>query len=319
MHKNMKILSKKSRFKISFAFIVSFVLIISGCSSVNKNTETGTSILWEVRPKSDTSKVAYLLGSIHLAVRDLYPLNSVIMDSWNNSNALAVEINILDLDPSSLMNSTKLINKLFSFTEKLSDKLPADLYDKVKSTLSNNGIPENVINYLTPLGAAIILSLGDASNLILNKDSNSVDGIDMYFLKKAKEESKPIYEVETLDIQISALETLNENIIPYLQSLVDGTDNNESDINKLFMAWKTGDVKMIERMVNSSFSSDKALNDKLVSALLYDRNIGMTSKIEEYLSNEETYFVVLGAGHYVGERSIIGILQKSGKYHIKRL
>jgi uncharacterized protein YbaP (TraB family) len=309
---------KKIKNKISFIMFLTFIM--SGCGSVSNKTELPTSILWEVRPKSDTSKVAYLLGSIHIAPPELYPLNSVIMDAWNKSNALAVEINILDFNATSIMSDVSLITRFISLTNKLSDKLPDSLYVKVKNILIKNGIPEETIDNFTPLGASILLQLGDVSSLLFNKDSNSVEGIDMYFLKKAKAEDKPIYEIESISIQIKALETLNENIIPYLQTLVDELDNSkDSDINKLFTAWKNGDVKVIEEMMNAPFTADKEINERITNALLYNRNIDMTAKIEKYLLEKETYFVVLGAGHYVGNKSIVDILQKSGKYNIKRL
>ena len=300
---------------INFTILIAFIL--SGCTSTKPNKST--SILWEVSSKSDTSKVAYLLGSIHIAPPELYPLHTAIMDAWNKSNALAVEINILDVDVASLTQNMSLVLKLISLTEKLYNKLPPDLYVKVKNSLIKNGIPEDFIDGLTPLGASIILGLGDASQLILNKDENAVDGIDMYFLKKAKDEDKPIYELESINIQIAAFEALNENIVSYLQTLLDDLDNSDTDINKLFDAWKNGDVNTIESLINTPFSSDKAINEKLKNVLLYNRNIDMATKIEEYLTQRGTYFIVIGAGHYVGNKSIIDILQKTGKYNIKRL
>jgi uncharacterized protein YbaP (TraB family) len=303
-------------------FIITFIITSYAYVDVLANTQSNnsTSILWEVKSKSDTSKVAYLLGSIHIAIPELYPLNPVIMDAWNKCNVLAVELNILDIKTSDMFGTLSLVGKLISFEEKLYDKLPADLYLKVKNALIKNGISEEMIDVFTPLAVVIMLELGDASNLVFNKDSTSVDGIDMYFLKWAKMENKPIYEVESISTQIAALETLNENIIPYLQSKIDGLDDDSNtDINKLFNAWKNGDVKTIENMINIPPTSDKKLNEKIMNALLYDRNINMANKIEKYLTQKETYFIVLGAGHYVGMKSIIDILQKTGNYYIKRL
>ena len=310
----MKTLNKKIKMTMLLVFIG------LGLGSINTLSDEPTSILWEVRSKSDTSKVAYLLGSIHIAPPELYPLNSIIMNAWNNSNALAVEINVLELNASSLMGNLSFVFKIINFTESIRDKLPPDLYEKVKNALLNNGIPEELIDTFTPLGASVLLQLGDASPLIFNREADSVVmGIDMYFLTLAKTENKRIFEVESLATQIAALETLSENVIPLLESLVDETNNTDADINKLFTAWKNGDVQTIEEILNAPFTADEEVNEKIKNALLYDRNIDMAKAIEEYLMQGETYFVVLGAGHYIGNKSVIDILKKTGKYNIRRL
>jgi hypothetical protein len=44
----------------------------------------------------------------------------------------------------------------------------------------------------------------------------------------------------------------------------------------------------------------------------------MASKIEDFLRNRETYFVVVGAGHLVGSQGIIEILKGKG-YMVEQL
>ena len=45
----------------------------------------------------------------------------------------------------------------------------------------------------------------------------------------------------------------------------------------------------------------------------------MTKKIEEYLTAKRTYFVVVGAGHLVGDKGIIELLKAKKKYKIDQL
>jgi uncharacterized protein YbaP (TraB family) len=44
----------------------------------------------------------------------------------------------------------------------------------------------------------------------------------------------------------------------------------------------------------------------------------MVSKIEDYLRTGETHFVVVGAGHLLGEKGIINLLRQKG-YQIEQL
>jgi hypothetical protein len=52
--------------------------------------------------------------------------------------------------------------------------------------------------------------------------------------------------------------------------------------------------------------------------LILERNKSMASKIEEFLRTKETYFVIVGAGHLVGNQGIIEILKGKG-YHVEQL
>ena len=46
--------------------------------------------------------------------------------------------------------------------------------------------------------------------------------------------------------------------------------------------------------------------------LMDDRNVGMANKIKQYLDSSGTYFVLIGAAHYVGENNIIELLHQAG-------
>ena len=46
--------------------------------------------------------------------------------------------------------------------------------------------------------------------------------------------------------------------------------------------------------------------------LMDERNVGMAEKIDAYLQTSGTYFVLIGAAHYIGESSIINLLERKG-------
>ncbi len=320
--------------KYNFKLLTLLTFIALGCSSVYDQSKK-SSLLWEVKLKSNPSKVAYLLGSIHIATPDLYPLNPVIMECWNKSDALAVEINIVDFDASSLVrNMSDFLPKVVDLTGgKLSNKLPPELYEKVKEKLLGSEvmpgmtITEAVLDMFTPLGIAAILQLNDLGKYLALAEYNEVDGIDKHFLKLATEKNKPIHEVESIGLQMEILftmfETLADDINSYIEGVLDNTNDTDVglEFDKLLAAWKNGDVDAIDKMMNTSDMPNVSNEQykKIMDHLLYNRNVNMAKKIEEYLTNTGTYFIVIGAGHYVGKKSIIDILQQTGKYNIKRL
>jgi uncharacterized protein YbaP (TraB family) len=210
----MKIMKSKFFLIVALAFIV---VVFSSCAYLKQtNKSQENTLLWEVRYKNDTSKVMYFLGSIHIGVKEMYPLNPIIMEAFDKSDVLGVEFDVENFDMSSL--GMDLMLKLISFTETLDTKLPSELYQKLKTKLLENEIPETVIDNLTPLGAALMLEVGSIMN-VLNSDDNIVDGIDKYFLQLANEQNKEIVEVESLNRQIQVLEEMNEFVVDYISAL----------------------------------------------------------------------------------------------------
>jgi uncharacterized protein YbaP (TraB family) len=82
----------------------------------------------------------------------------------------------------------------------------------------------------------------------------------------------------------------------------------KQELDKLVKAWSSGDKEGLESIVTRSVSEDKRLVP-IYEKLIYDRNRSMASKIEDYLKTKETYFVVVGAAHLVGNQGIIALLK----------
>ena len=84
----------------------------------------------------------------------------------------------------------------------------------------------------------------------------------------------------------------------------------------LFEAWKNGDTEKMEKLVADAFQDPelKAFQDQLI----YKRNISMAQQLETYMATPKKYFVVVGAGHLVGDRSILALLQEK-RYQIDQL
>ncbi len=82
-------------------------------------------------------------------------------------------------------------------------------------------------------------------------------------------------------------------------------------MDAFLQAWVSGDAKEVEKILTRSVAEDSRLNT-IYEVIIYNRNKTMASRIEDFLKIRETHFVIVGAGHLVGERGIIEILKKKG-------
>ena len=292
---------KKQAIKLSV--IVSLVVIfLIAVFTQDSLSQPKKSFLWKVQSKTNT---VYVLGSIHYLKKEMYPLDEKIEKAFDQSEILVVEADVANIRKEDIQ---KLMEGAF-YTENdiLQKHLSAETYGLVKKKLEELGASLEVANKYKPwfLG----LNLVSLEALKLGFDPNY--GVDRYFLEKAAERKK-ILELESLEYQFKLFSALSgKDQESFLLYIVKDIKVLEQELDKLVKAWTTGDEKGIESIMTRSIKEDKRLIP-IYEKLVVERNRKMVSKIEEYLKEKETFFVIVGAGHLVGNQGIIKLLKGKG-------
>jgi uncharacterized protein YbaP (TraB family) len=129
---------------------------------------------------------------------------------------------------------------------------------------------------------------------------------------------KRILELESLDYQINLLSNFNDRDQELFLLLALKDANTQSqEVKELLQAWISGDVNGLERIMTKSIEKDKRLSS-VYEILINDRNKNIASKIADFLKMKETYFVIVGAGHLVGNKGIVEILKAKG-YRVEQM
>lgn len=258
---------------------------------------------WKAEKNGNT---VYMLGSIHLGIEEFYPLNSKIMKAFNESQYLAVEADILNLNPLEFQQ-TVLEKAVYDDGSTIEDHISKELYKKLTDIFVSYGADMNEIKYLKPW----YLSMSLDSLKSTDPKYKAELGIDHYFLSKAG--NKKIIELEGAEFQINMLSGFSEDVqIKLLEDSLNA-DRTADGLAPLIKAWQTSDDAAIEKLLFTV--PDNSPEYKAYMTEMFDnRNIGMANKIEKYLtgSTKGTYFVVVGAGHYFGDMSIIKLLENKG-------
>jgi uncharacterized protein len=287
-----------------------FILILFSSFFFTQNvlSQSQKSFLWKVQSKTNT---VYLLGSLHFFKKELYPLHPKVENAFDQSEFLVVEANVNDARKIDIQKLAE--NAFYPANDTLEKHVSQEIYELMKKETSGLGIPLELINKQKPWFLAMTLEA--LVSLKLGFDPNY--GIDMYFLSKA-EGKKKILELESLDYQIDLLSKLSDKDqeLLLLYTLKD-LNILEQDLGKLTQAWTSGDTKGTESILTRSVSEDRRLSS-IFEKLIYERNRKMVSKIEDFLRTNEIYFVIVGAGHLVGNQGIIEILKGKG-YLVEQL
>ncbi len=281
---------------------VLFFLTISSTSLAVTADQTSENFLWEV--KSDSASV-FLFGSVHLADNKMYPLSPIIEESFEKSDKLVVELNMLELDQ--MKYQTQIMKKgYYQGDETIKPHLNEEVYKLLKEYLEKHKLPLESMIKMKPG----LLSMQLTLTHLMKIGYSPQEGLDFHFLQKAKGK-KEILELETLEDQMKLFfEAPNENA--FMKYSIISLQDAEAEMNAMIAAWKTGDHKRLEEIMITEPLKEYPELLPVFRFLFIDRNYGMTKKIQEYLKTEETYFVVVGAGHLVGDEGIINLLKKEG-------
>jgi len=277
-------------------------------------------LIWDVKAKEGDGRL-YLFGSIHVGGEGLYPLPETIMEAYNSSDALAVEVDIVAA--SNVLTQMALMRELmYPEGDDITKHLSQETYDLAVDFLKKNGQYSPVfdrynIYFWGSLVDAVTYGLAEM-------DASS--GIDHYFLTKAHEEGKEILEVESISFQLDLLTKQPDLLQDYmLRSSILYMDVAIDNLRAIFDAYRRGDEAGIMEQVYSDLEDYefddlepeeaaelKRMVENYFNQLYTERNIKMAERAESYLEEGRTVFYVVGVAHMLGDTGIVNLLREAG-------
>ncbi len=280
-------------------FSLFFLLLLWGL------TLNAKSILYKVTSPTGT---VYLLGSIHLAKPELYPLKKPIEDGYAKSDVLVVELDPQSPHTMQVIQQSMFKEGLYPPGKTLKSELTPKTYILLKKYLLNIGLSLDIMQPMRPWSVMLQLSVMEMMRLGYSPQL----GIDQHFLNKARHDKKRVLELETAEEQMALLSKDDKEFQDLLlRYTLEEMHQMEPLLNKMFSSWKAGDAKTLASVVDSSLVADKRL-EGIYDALITKRNYKMAKKIQSYLKTDKTYFVIVGAGHVVAREGIVDLLEHRG-------
>ncbi|MEE4661597.1 MAG: TraB/GumN family protein [Halieaceae bacterium] len=259
-------------------------------------------LFWEVALPDAT---VYLLGSMHLASADVYPLRPEIMQAWERADSLVVELDITG--PRALEIQVAMLERgRYPAGRTLQDDLSPETWRRLSDRLEANGLPAPMMQALKP--GLVVTTLSTLELVKLGLDPEQ--GIDRYFLALARG-NKPVLELETVERQLDVLLDVPEPELLVAQTLGQ-LDELDTIMQRLIDRWKAGDGPALAKLVIEDELAAHPEYATLHKRMFDDRNREMTERIMALQGAGDTLFVVVGAGHLVGERGIIALLTRRG-------
>ncbi len=261
-------------------------------------------LMWKVSSKTNS---AYVLGSIHLGDKSLYPLPSVIENAFAAASVLIVEVDMNKVDKLQLQQ-LMLASGSYPAGDDLFKHITPETRAKLNAFLSGYGLPAEAFARFRPW----MVGLNMMMMPMLKSGLNANQGIDMYFMNKAG--NKRVEQLEDAEWQIKLLADLPESESDTsLSRFIDQAKVANETAAKMEKLWSQGAADKIGDLLASLSAGESKEEKAFDRRLLEDRNPHMADRLEKCLqTTSESCFMVVGSAHVIGNEGIVKLLQARG-------
>ncbi|MCH1930892.1 TraB/GumN family protein [Shewanella sp. A25] len=247
-------------------------------------------------------KTAYLLGSIHIGSADFYPMPAQIETAFSKAKGLVLEIDLSKNDGRTLLQQYAMADKSKGLDWQSRDAQTLEIMEKY--CIGKASLCQSLQSFAPWLQATQV-------NLFRYKDLGySADyGVDMQFLGRAT--NMPVFELETAQSQFEMLSSFNSQT--QWAMVRDAINLPDDELLELISAWRSGDETLLDGLMQEQFGEQGG--DEMLDKMLWQRNHTMADGIIKLLDTaavKAPLFVVVGAGHVVGDKSVVQRLKQAG-------
>ena len=303
-----------------YSLLIAGVLAVA--VSVRQLTRSeSTGIFYRVTGERAT---VYILGSIHVGSRDMYPLSRDIADALHNADTVVFECDTTSEE------AQMVTAQIMQSQIPLSERVGAECMALVEKAAQKLGYSLETIQKLDPWAVTSMMTVAAAAEKMNNGNSKvaSTFGVENMVRKQLK--NQQISYLESAEYQLGLMENLSPGLQEYLlvsacEAVVMSEDANagNKEIEKWPEWWKKGNAQAFADSYIQEMQEETSpeMAYEYHQALLSTRNHHMTEKLCEMLEDEQgnQYFAVIGLMHLVlPDDSIIAELEAKG-YHVERI
>lgn len=259
--------------------------------------------IWVVK---DADSTIYLLGTVHVLKPDTQwetpKLNAAIAASDTLWQELPTS------DPSALVTELLPIMMKYGYAQrtKLKDLLTPAETKTLGEAASLAGLPADMLNGMRPWNAALNIS----NAAVLRAGFDPMSGVDGQIERKFRARGINPNGFESATQQIMIFANMDQEAeLSFLRETLEEYQNASTEVEKLVNGWASGDVETL----NTMFLGDtKAEGGAFYEELFTKRNRNWTARIDTMLAGKGVTFIAVGAGHLIGEDSVIAMLAAKG-------
>ena len=264
--------------------------------------------LWKIESKTPS----YIFGTIHVSDERVLKMHPIAREIFEKCDTLFLEVK-----PEDALKQMKSL--ILPFGEKLDDLLDKETLarlDKQLEEINPVFAGKHRPNYKIWAWPLIL------PNLEAQLKNPKMEVLDFKLASIASDEGKYIGSLEDANSQMKGLASLTKKEQTlFLQDALTGMEKADKDdvdyeakITNLYLSGNAKKVQsfFVAELENGEMSEE--LTEKILDAILYERNKTMAETIQKTLSDQpdKMHFFAAGTAHFVGPKSVQRYLRRAG-------
>lgn len=255
--------------------------------------------LWKV---SDSDSSVWLFGSIHLLPAGTEWRTPDFEQLLTKVDRVYFETNLAPEAQPEILRLTA--EKGFATDGRLlSDRIDPELMQKVRDAAELYDVPMPTLLAMRPWLAASTLSVA----ALTQAGYDPTEGVDTILQLEVDTDRQGF--LETAEEQIGFLAGDESTEVQMLEGTVAEADRMVEMIDEMKAAWLEGNP---ESLGDVFMAEAGAYGEAFMEVLIDQRNQNWAVKIESMLAENEQALIVVGAGHLIGDTSVVKLLEEKG-------
>jgi uncharacterized protein YbaP (TraB family) len=260
--------------------------------------------MWEV---SDADSKVTLFGSMHILPPDLSWRTPALDAALGTSPEVYFEADIGPLGQVGLI--LKALMGGFGATDNWPAKLSEQQRDGIDSAVKPLGLSLAQLAKFPPWLAETVIE----EKAMTVHGYKPEAGVDVVLQSELPKERKAYFETAAAQLDMLA-GTSELGQLTRLLAAVSNLPKINDDLDRLVKAWSDGSSDEIVHELDA----DPTLDPAFQQTMLFNRNDSWIPIISKLLADNHNDLIVVGAGHLVGDGSVIDLLGKAG-FTVKRI
>ena len=259
--------------------------------------------IWTIQ--KDNGTTITLFGSIHILGENDTWRTSALEAAYKAADVIVLETDVSVMGTSEMQSYIAKASMNEAGTP-MSELLGPEQTVTVTKAADAAGISFAAMEPYKPWFAALQLSVSNAAA----KGFSADQGVDKALENEGRADGKAIAYFEKTREQLDLFIDLPmEEQIAFLVFGATEVLERPDELKDLIAAWAKGDVAEIDALMNRGLEGTPLVQ----KALLEDRNARWVKVIREFfLKDNNSYLIVVGAGHLAGDDSVIAMLRDEG-------
>jgi hypothetical protein len=226
-----------------------------------------------------------------------------MQQAYEESDALVVEVSQSQMGP----EVARMLLKKGQYQDgsTLAQNISEEVYTALQEQLEQMNLSPRMLDPYKPWFAGLMLAMITMENQGFSQES----GVEAYFETQAQEDGKNVESLETPEEQIEMLSSISGDMgEEMLLQMIQESDAMIKMLDEMVSFWKAGQTRKLADLLNAEMEKYPNLRERL----LVERNRNWIPALQEKIEGDQNTLVIVGAGHLIGDGSVVDLLREKG-------